>query len=142
VKVKQVGGNLSSIDGKTIGKDNEMTMASGSTLFVLSGQFPHRISFRSDSNAKDADVASPNVNTNKLKDKDSQKKQPEKDKTDNKKNYHDKTVDNGYDKNEGNKKTPNKRLHDDSDSSVREPDKKKQKIDKESSHSSKKQQRI
>ena len=37
VKVRQIGGNLTSIDDKALGKGEEAYMGTGSTLFVLEG---------------------------------------------------------------------------------------------------------
>ncbi|XP_059178049.1 bifunctional polynucleotide phosphatase/kinase-like [Physella acuta] len=47
VKVKQLGGNPSSVDGKDVCQNEEAIMTKDSTLFILSGQYPHQVTFTS-----------------------------------------------------------------------------------------------
>ncbi|CAL1547555.1 unnamed protein product [Lymnaea stagnalis] len=75
VKVKQLGANNSSIDGIDILQNEEADMGKDSILFILSGQFPHRVNFNTenpskpDSNAqkKSSDVTEKNVSSVKEK---------------------------------------------------------------------------
>ncbi|BFZ15733.1 hypothetical protein BsWGS_18772 [Bradybaena similaris] len=46
VIVKQKGLNPTAVDGKDIGSDCEATMGVDSTLFILSGLFPHKVVFK------------------------------------------------------------------------------------------------
>ncbi|KAI8790873.1 bifunctional polynucleotide phosphatase/kinase [Biomphalaria glabrata] len=45
VQVKQLGANTSAVDGNDIGHNTEVVMTPDSTLFILSGHFPHRVVF-------------------------------------------------------------------------------------------------
>ncbi|KAH9502390.1 hypothetical protein Btru_075567, partial [Bulinus truncatus] len=45
VKVKQLGANTSALDGNDICQNTEVCMTPDSTLFILSGHFPHRVIF-------------------------------------------------------------------------------------------------
>ncbi|CAG5117594.1 unnamed protein product [Candidula unifasciata] len=46
VSVKQKGLNPTAVDGKDIGSDSVVTMGVDSTLFILSGLFPHKVVFK------------------------------------------------------------------------------------------------
>lgn len=46
VAVKQLGYNPSAVDGKDIGPNNVTTLTMDSTLFMLSGLFPHKVIFQ------------------------------------------------------------------------------------------------
>lgn len=63
VKVIQLGVNNSSVDGRDIGKSNEVLLKPSSTIFIIAGSFPHRISFKT--TKKDNSVSPPTPKANK-----------------------------------------------------------------------------
>ncbi|RUS69475.1 hypothetical protein EGW08_022759 [Elysia chlorotica] len=65
VKLIQLGVNDSSVDGKDVGKDNELIVKSSSTIFLISGAFPHRINFKCTSKREDSASPSTPKATNK-----------------------------------------------------------------------------
>ncbi|KAL8596825.1 hypothetical protein ACOMHN_027154 [Nucella lapillus] len=46
IKVTQLGANTSSVDGRDLEQGKPVSMSSESTLFILKGMFPHKVSFK------------------------------------------------------------------------------------------------
>ncbi|XP_005090552.1 bifunctional polynucleotide phosphatase/kinase [Aplysia californica] len=143
VKVKQLGANLSAVDGNPIGKDKEIVIGSRSTLFILSGQYPHKITFKSDSFSKEnkpketseAETSDPGkVNEKDCDRKEDSKKNKSDSKKENKSDAEKKSTDNGV-VDERDKKLSKKRQSVDAGT---EPQLKKQRTNEDSSHSVKK----
>jgi len=135
VKVKQIGHNMSSVNGSDIGKDEETTMGTDSTLFVLSGQYPHKICFKSESSNKEEGLKQLEDNCNSTKD---QNKNQDKVKAERKKDLENNNADSpasASNTNDSKKKTDLKRSNVEDQSE--EPNKKKKKPNDEGRHRSK-----
>ncbi|GFR81523.1 bifunctional polynucleotide phosphatase/kinase, partial [Elysia marginata] len=80
VKVTQLGVNNSSVDEKDIGRNNDIIVKPSSTLFVIAGAFPHRITFKStkkDDSPPTPKVTSKRSHADEMKSSDAKKRKLE-----------------------------------------------------------------